>query len=74
MSRRQLEARLARIISRRFMGGPLDLPNYASRRSRRHQEWRLARLLSGGPALVDEAATEAPALASVELLLYRGAA
>ncbi|GAB3839044.1 hypothetical protein [Hymenobacter jeollabukensis] len=53
MTRRPLEARLTKALGRRS-AGPLDLPDYASRRCRRTKEYRLARLLSGWPALIEE--------------------
>lgn len=77
MVRRPAEAQLMKKLGRRFSGVLPDMPDYTNRLSRRTKEWRLARLLSGWPALVDDDAPAAPLgllEEPVALLEYRRAA
>ncbi len=78
MIRRSTEVRLAYHLRRRAAGFLPDMPDYTTRLSRRTKEWRLSRLLSGWPALLedDDAAATPPALVEepVALLAYRRAA
>lgn len=77
MVRRPTEARLMCHLRRRAAGFLPDMPDYTTRLSRRTKEWRLSRLLSGWPALVeDDAAETPPGLVEEPLLLleYRRAA
>lgn len=54
MIRRLTEAQLMQKLGRRFSGVLPDMPDYTTRLSCRYKEWRLARLLSGWPALVED--------------------
>lgn len=61
MPRRPTEARLMYHLRRRAAGFQPDIPDYTTRLSRRTKEWRLARLLSGWPTLVEDDFVEAAA-------------
>jgi hypothetical protein len=54
MVRRLNEARLMKKLGHRALSPLIDLPDYSNRLGCRTKEYRLARLLSGWPALVEE--------------------
>lgn len=55
-------------LSRRSFGFLPDMPDYTNRLSRRTKEWRLSRLLSGWPALIEETDAVPPTLRAEEPL------
>lgn len=60
MTRRPTEAQLMYHLRRRSSGFLPDMPDFTNRLGRRYKEWRLARLLSGWPALVEDDDMETP--------------